>query len=402
VIKKAGILILIMVLLLILLTPNLVQAESGIEILSSSVQTAFPSNIDFSLSARSGVDITDIRLHYTVDRKSFAQVASEIFIDFTPDTTVDVRGTVDMIKMGGLPPGSKLDYWWTVIDANGNKAQTPPTEVGFDDNRYLWQDSTEGKVTIYWYEGKQSFGEELMSTTQQALEQLHEDTGAYLSEPVRIYIYANTGDLQGAMIYPQEWTGGVAFTEYGTIAIGISTNNLTWGKSAIAHELTHLVVHQMTLNPYIDLPVWLDEGLAMYSEGPLSSGFVSSLDMAIKQNSLISVRSLSSPFSAFPDKSYLSYAQSYSLVEYLITSYGHDRMLELLNIFSQGSSYDDALEKVYGFNMDGLDAQWRDYIIPQYQKTGATTTALLLDTIGMLTEPTAIPLGKLLLTALNY
>jgi hypothetical protein len=401
-IKKTGILILIMVLLLILFSPNLVQAESGIEILSSSIQTAFPNNIDFSLSARSGVDITDIRLHYTVDRKAFAQVVSEIFIDFTPDTTVNVRGTVDMIKMGGLPPGSKLEYWWTVTDANGDKAQIPPSEVSFDDNRYLWQDLTEGNVTMYWYEGTQSFGEELMSTAQQALERLHEDTGAYLKEPVRIYIYASSQELQGAMIYPQEWTGGVAFTEYGTIAIGISTSNLTWGKSAIAHELTHLVVHQMTLNPYIDLPVWLDEGLAMYSEGPLSSGFVSSLDMAIKQNSLISVRSLSSPFSAFPDKSYLSYAQSYSLVEYLITSYGHDRMLELLNIFSQGSSYDDALEKVYGFNMDGLDAQWRDYIIPQYQKTGATTTALLLDTIGMLTEPAAIPLGKLLLTALNY
>jgi hypothetical protein len=37
-------------------------------------------------------------------------------------------------------------------------------------------------------------------------------------------------------------------------------------------------------------------------------------------------------------------------------------MLELLNTFKQGSSYDGALEQVYGFNMDGLDKMWREYI----------------------------------------
>ena len=42
-------------------------------------------------------------------------------------------------------------------------------------------------------------------------------------------------------------------------------------------------------------------------------------------------------------------------------------MLELLNTFKQGSSYDAALETVYGFDMDGLDAMWRDYVTEQYQ-----------------------------------
>ena len=34
-------------------------------------------------------------------------------------------------------------------------------------------------------------------------------------------------------------------------------------------------------------------------------------------------------------------------------------MFELLNTFKQGSGYDEALLKVYGFDMDGLDALWR-------------------------------------------
>jgi hypothetical protein len=34
-------------------------------------------------------------------------------------------------------------------------------------------------------------------------------------------------------------------------------------------------------------------------------------------------------------------------------------MFELLNTFRQGSGYDEALERVYRFDMDGLDTLWR-------------------------------------------
>lgn len=374
-IKKAGIFVLVTALFLVLLCPALVQAQAGLTILGSSAEAEFPSELNFNLSAESNADITDVRLHYAVDRESFAEVTSEVYIEFVPDTTVDVQWAWDMRKTGGLPPGSSVEYWWTVEDASGDKVQTTPTKVRFDDNRYLWQSLTKEKVTIYWYEGEQSFAEELMSAAQQALARLAEETGAYLKKPVKMYIYANSQDLQGAMIFPQEWTGGVAFTRYGIIAIGIDPSNLLWGERSIAHELSHLVVHQMTFNPYIALPTWLDEGLAMYTEGTLSAGFVDYITEAIEENGLISVRSLSSPFSAYSSQATLSYAESYSVVEFLITSYGQDKMLELLTTFSEGSSYDGALERVYGFDMDGLDALWRDYVVEHYQEAGVTAEA---------------------------
>jgi len=366
-IRKASIIALAVCLSLSILSPVLVQAQDGLTILDSSAQVEFSSRLSFNVSARSAVDITDIRLHYTVDRASFAQVTSEVYIEFVPTTTVDVSWALEMVKIGGLPPGSSVDYWWTVEDAKGNKVQTPPIRVQFDDIRYAWYSLTEGKITLYWYEGKKSFAQEIMATAQQALERLAEDTGAYLEKPVKIYIYADARDLQGAMIYPQEWTGGVAFTRHGTIAIGISPDNLYWGKRAITHELAHLVIHQMTFNPYSDLPTWLDEGLAMYAEGMLDPESTTYLNRAIAENSLISARSLSSPFSAYTEESLLAYAQSYSLVKFLITNHGQGKMLELLNTFRQGSSYDAALEKVYDFDTEGLDTLWRDYITAPVQ-----------------------------------
>jgi len=366
-IKKIGALALVLCLLLTVLSPSLVQAQSGLTVLESSAEAEFPSRLNFNLTARSDVDITDIRLCYVIDRAGFAEVISEAYIEFVPDTTVDVGWALEMVKTGGLPPGSVVEYWWKIADDSGDRLETAPAQVHFDDTRYDWQALTEGKVILYWYSGSNNFAQELMETTQAALAKLAEDTGAELERPARLYIYASSDDLQGSMIYPQEWTGGVAFTRHGTMAIGISPSNIDWGKDAIAHELTHLVIHQITLNPYNSLPVWLDEGLAMRSEGLLEPQFSTALREAIVTDSLISVQSLCSPFSAYSDEAVLSYAQSHSLVEFLITDYGQEKMFQLLTVFKQGSGYDDALEAVYGFDMDGLDSLWQVYVTDKYQ-----------------------------------
>ena len=366
-VKKAAVLALVLCLLLVLLDPGLAQAQGRLEVLESRTQMEFPSRLTFSLSVRSDVDISDIRLCYQIERVSFAEVTSEVYIEFVPANEVEVNWALEMVKIGGLPPGSGVKYWWLVKDTRGDKVETPPAQLRFDDLRYSWRNLTQGDVTVYWYEGGGTFGQELMATAQQALAQLARDTGAELEKPVRLYVYADPEDLRGAMIYPQEWTGGVAFTRYGTIAIGISPANIEWGRRAVAHELTHLVIHQMPLNPYSGLPAWLDEGLAMHTEGLLDPRFASRLAGAVAEDSLISVCSLASPFSAYTERSTLSYAQSYSLVDFLLSSYGQAKMLELLSTLSEGSTYDGALGKVYGFDTEGLDALWRGYVTRQYQ-----------------------------------
>ncbi|MFC1592783.1 peptidase MA family metallohydrolase [Candidatus Omnitrophota bacterium] len=365
--EKAGLLALIICLFLGGVSPGLVQAGNVLTVLESSAEAEFPFRLNFNLSAESDTNIVDVRLRYTVDRESFARIISEVYVGFIPKAVVEVGYTLEMIKTGGLPPGSSLEYWWLIKDASGNRVETAPAHIQFDDTRYAWRNLTEGMITIYWYEGNESFAGELMSATQEALHRLRETTGVYLKKPVTLYIYADASGLRGAMIYPQGWTGGVAYPRYGIMAIGVSPSDTNWGKRAIAHELTHLVIHQMTLNPYNDLPSWLSEGLAMHTEGMLSPEFATLLSQAIAQDSLISVQSLSSPFSAFAGEAVLSYAQSYSLVEYLLNNYAKSQMLELLDIFRQGSVYDAALEKVYGFDMDGLDRLWREYVTAQYQ-----------------------------------
>jgi hypothetical protein len=360
-IKKTALTLILVLLLAGLSTPGAVRAGDGLAVTHSSADVDFPMRIVFNISAESDVPVTDIRLCYMVPRMEHARIYSESYIWFTPETSVTAQWVWDMRKTGGLPPGSSVDYWWQVTDSSGKEIKTETTRIEINDNRYDWRHITSGEVTLYWYEGDNDFAQELVDAALAALSRLAENTGATLEKPVKFYIYANSTDLQGSMIFPQEWTGGVAFTRYGIIAIGIEPNlaDVEWGKRVIAHELTHLVVHQVTFNPYSDLPTWLDEGLAMTSEGDLRPVFTSALEKARTDGSLISVRSLASPFSAYTDESLLAYAESYRLVEYLIDNYGREKMFELLNTFRNGSSYDAALEKVYGFDMDGFNEIWR-------------------------------------------
>ena len=362
-------------------TASSVNADSGIVVLDSDVELRFPVALVFNIEAESEADIVDARLKYYVDKMNYARVISEGWPDFTPASKIKTSWTWDMRK-SSLPSGATVTYWWTIRDAIGNEIETLPAVIHFDDDRYQWQslassefpaesqalEGENSELTLFWYKGDDSFALELMDACQQGLGRLTRDLGTYPQKSIKIYVYASARDLQEAMIFPQEWTGGVAFTEFSIIAIGISPDNIDWGKEALVHELTHLVVHQATFSPYGRLPTWLDEGLAMYNQGELSSYFRTRLDSAISGDELLSVRSLCSLFSADTEKACLSYAESYSLVEYLLHNYGQEKMLNLLTVLKYGNTYDEALTEIYGFDVDGLDVRWRETLVaPVYQ-----------------------------------
>ena len=328
--------------------------------LAGIVQASFPNSIQFNINAQSDSSITDLRLHYIVEKQNYAAVVSEAQPVFQPSKSVSTGWAWDMRK-SALPVGASLEYWWTAADSSGKTAETQRNTYTFSDERYKWQSITTEPVTIYWYKGSASFANTLMAAAQKGLKKIGNDTGAISQGKVKLFIYASSQDLQGAHLFAPQWEGGVHFTGYGIIAIGIAPDELSWGERAVPHELTHWVIGQVTFNNYgAGLPVWLDEGLATYGEGQLLSDYQSALNSAVKSNRLFSVKSLSSPFSAVPVEAYISYGQSNSIVTFMIQKFGKDKMIQLLNVFKEGSGYDEALQQVYGFDQDGLDKLWRE------------------------------------------
>ena len=376
--KRFGILAIILTLaagLLAGLAPGITMAAGDISVVSSTVTPQFPDALTFNIKATSGASIVDVRLHFTVERDSFASVVTEEKLSFTAATSIAAAYEWDMRQSGGLPTGTVVDFWWTITDNSGKTLTTTEQKVSFDDTRYTWKSITQNNITIHWYSGGAALAQTLMDTALQGLVSLKASTGASLSRPVSIYIYDNSNDMLGAMIFAQDWTGGATYPSYSTIVLGVNSSNLDWGEGALVHELAHMVNYQMTSNPYNDLPTWLDEGLAMYAEGELDSSFQMSLIVALADDSLFTVRSMSSPFSTDATLSYQEYAESYSIIDFLISEYGQAKMTALLGVFHQGSTYDGALMEVYGFDMDGLYAKWLPFATQKYFTSGTGATA---------------------------
>jgi len=333
-------------------------SASFINILATSAETDFPESLTFSLIAESNYPVTSIELLYTTWQIFRPTVTVTIRPDFKEDIRVQTSWTWDTRK-SSLPPGTKIAYSWVIKNSAGERLETEYIPLIFSDNRHEWNVLRSRDIVLSWYEGDQSFGEELMMAAWQALDELAQNTEAKLEEPVQIYIYANNRDLLDALVYPDVWTGGMAFPNYGVIVLGIETDQTAWGKRAIKHELSHMVIYQTTYSPLSNIPSWLDEGLAMYAEGDPGINFEYRLQTAIRENTLFSIRSISGRFPADYEEAELAYAQSHSLVAFLIENYGGEKMNSLLEAFSAGTSLDEALTEVYGFDSEELENDWR-------------------------------------------
>jgi hypothetical protein len=352
----AGMLFLVVLLSIIVPVPT--HAAASINITDTSVQISFPGSLAFNFQAQSTSPIKDVRVHYQVDRLNFAVVTSEAWPKPAPATTIKTRWVWDMRKYN-LPPGTTLKYWWTASNQTGESVTSNQQKIVFEDTRYSWNKINNGNINLMWYQGSQQFAYDLLNAGGAGLRQLETDTGVRLDRNVRIYIYASSRDLLGALVFPREWTGGAAFSEYGSIVLGVSTSQLAWGKRAISHELGHLVVHQLTYGPYgSSVPTWLDEGLVQHAEGAADLAQQAVLLKAIKEGKTISLRSLASPFSAVSDEAVLSYAESYAVVDYLIKAYGKEKVVSLLKSIGSGSTADQALTEIYRMDQDGLYSSW--------------------------------------------
>jgi hypothetical protein len=350
----------LIVLLGLMFGPGVIAAQEAIQVVDQSVDSNFRDHLTFTLDAKSTAEIVEVDLLYQV----VGQLASSRNkAEFTPGTSISVEFKIDQTKPENyMPPGTELDYWWKIVDAAGNELRTEKQRYLYLDNRYQWQTLENERLTLYWYEGDDSFGQAIFDRANVALDTLASDVGISLEDPIKIFIYASHRDLLRALSSnAQEWTGGQAMTNFGVVVIGVSPSQLDWGLRATTHEMSHLVIHQATDNPFRGLPRWLDEGIAVYNEDTenLVDDFAPIFDDAVQRNELMTLRTLSSPFPADPMLANLAYGQSGAVVKFIIDTYGPEKMAKLLSIFAEGSLDDDALKEALGVDTDGLDNAFR-------------------------------------------
>ncbi|HID65195.1 MAG TPA: hypothetical protein EYP49_20950, partial [Anaerolineae bacterium] len=255
--------LLVLVLVLFTVAPPLVLGQEPITVTANTYQYSFSEQIVFRLVAESTSQIEAITLTYRVGDEP---VTNRAYPEFDPAKQVEAQ-YVWRLQRGEIPPGSDIEYFWRVEDADGNVVETEPITFTYMDDRFTWQHLSEGKVILYWYDADQAFGQKLLDSAVNSLIRLEENVGVELEKPVKIIVYQSKADMQEALI-----SRGTIFEErIITLGTVVAPNiMLLHGTHAdvdrtIAHELTHIVVGLATENPYADIPAWLNEGLAMYN-----------------------------------------------------------------------------------------------------------------------------------------
>jgi tetratricopeptide (TPR) repeat protein len=217
---------------------------------------------------------------------------------------------------------------------------------------------------------------ELDSVTQvlaPLLETIFTDLGQtlqfYPETPITVIVYAGDKALSAKLGNPN-WAAGVYDGE-----IRIPSSELKKSQrqleTLLRHETMHLFLDNFTRN---QIPVWMNEGIAQYYEQPFSfdeGGFTRREEaplppsvrevqsQALKQNRILKMDQLSSPFVRMNRESAeQAYGQSLLMIKFLVESQGQWKLRRLLQEIYQGNQYQVALRLVTGLNPDEFLSAW--------------------------------------------
>jgi len=211
-------------------------APSAITVDDLGVEIAFPERMTFNARVEAAAGIARVTLEYGVDKLTCGTVVAKAFPGFEPGTSADVSWTWEMLQSGSEPPGATIWYRWRVVDRAGRETASEEQRVTWLDDVHDWQSISQGVLTFHWYGAPRAFAEDLLTSAAASLDQLAQATGLAPQAPIDMYIYADTADMRDAVLYEPGWTGGLAYPDQDIVIIGISPNQVDWGKRTEAHE----------------------------------------------------------------------------------------------------------------------------------------------------------------------
>ena len=131
-----------------------------------------------------------------------------------------------------------------------------------------------------------------------------------------------------------------------------------------ADELTHQIIFDSLGGGLARqaFPHWMNEGLAVYNESgdrSLVEYIAGSLNQAIANDTLPTLKSRELNFPPDSDEALVSYGLSYAVVNMLFREFGTDKVQEMYRSFQDGVPSDETFMKVFGMDTNGLDNMYR-------------------------------------------
>jgi hypothetical protein len=347
------------------------QAQSPITFDSPSTTNNFPYSLTFKIAVTSTAgDIVSAELVHAYQTSISSQSMTPEEVEFTPATQVllEYVWKTDAIT---VPPSAPIIYFWRVTDSAGNKVESERFTIRYDDIRFDWQIHENDKISIWWHSKSANFGESVFNIANRAVTVQRELFQSELTYKIYIIIYNSHEEFNAWHAVPLDWVGGEAYTDYGitTQIVSGSAAQEYWLNDVIPHEISHLYFAQVTDNPTVAVPYWLNEGIAQYNEFRGHDWELSQVSNAAQNGTLIPLSSLGVGFGSHnEDRITLAYAEAVTAVIYMVEVYGETALAELLAGYKNGLTTDDAFQNAFGLTLGEFENGWAVWLgIPEGQ-----------------------------------
>ncbi len=337
------------------------QIQSEIIFSSPSTENHFPESLTFNIIAESkDSEVVSALLYYSArgETSTTRQV-----IDVEPASRVELS-FIWNTSNNTTPPSAPIIYRWEVTDSNGNKFSSPEELVYYDDVRFDWQILENENIAVWWHDRPLSFGESVFQIALEAFEEQRELFQALPEYQIRIIVYNDFEEFAEWHSYVSEFTGGQAFPSMAVTTQIVSAYNSIdlWLTDVIPHEISHLYFYQATYHPLVEVPAWLNEGIAQLNEFTLQTTAIEYAEMAIQDGDLLPLWSLTGSFGYQEDKVRLAYAESLSVAAFIDERYGSDGISKLMASYKSGLSGDEALVNGFGVTLIELQDEWLEWM----------------------------------------
>ena len=319
----------------LVLAPTPVAAFSGFG--QESADSTYGQQMTFRVDLPGGApDRLELLLDFAGSDSTFvaAVAASDGSAQYTWDASTSY-----------VTPNTTVTYRWRAISGDTVSVSRPQTLLYRDDRPGLdWRSATIGDATVNWYGGAEAqarrFGELSAGGAQEA-EQL---LGHQLNGPIDIFVYDSQADFFGALgPGAREWTGAATYPEIRTIFMWLGGGPASYLDTTIVHEVTHVVFHDATQNPYHEPAKWLNEGLATWAENQSASSQRATVQFEAASGGLFAFPAIAEQFPIGTRGSSLSYAMGATMVQMIIDEHGRGALARLATAYRDGASDDEAL-----------------------------------------------------------
>lgn len=276
---------------------------------------------------------------------------------------------------------------WVQSTVEGNLVKSLSTSFSIQDDRFAWQNQTSGPFQIHWVKGDLAFGQQAANTAKLALDSIQKYLTVDASQPVAIYIYPSSTDLQTALhLNLMNWVAGHANVEQGVMLVSIPADpeQQVEMERQIPHELMHIYLYRQLGPAYQQLPIWLSEGLATAAELYPNPDYQSVLEKSAQTGSLIPITALCQPFPQEASGAYLAYAQSGSFVHWLRQVFGTSAITTLTSKYKDGMGCVEGFSAALGLTLIQADKRWQQQVFGIHASQVAWKNMLPLIAIGFI------------------